>query len=210
MIKLGKTNFKVNKNGFGALPIQRATMKDSIKIIKKVYENGINFFDTARFYTDSEKKLGKALKDVRDNVIVASKAMSNTNEEFWNYLETSLKELNTDYLDLFQFHNLEFVPKPGDDVYDTAIEAKKEGLIKHIGITSHKYTIAIEAIDSGLYETLQFPFSYLTGETELKLVKKCHENNMGFIAMKAMAGGLIRNSKAAYAFMRQFDNVLPI
>ena len=89
-------------------------------------------------------------------------------------------------------------------------EAKEEGLIRHIGITTHKITFAHEALESGLYETLQYPFSYLSGEEELKLVEKCKSLDVGFIAMKAMGGGLLKNSKAAYAFMNQFDNVLPI
>lgn len=211
-MRLGKTDLIVNKNGFGALPIQRRNIEDSIKILQKAYENGINFYDTARFYTDSEEKLGLALSDVRENIYLASKTGRETVEEFWDDLETSLKNLKTDYLDLYQFHNLSFCPKPGDGsgLYEAMLEAKEQGLINHIGITSHKFTIANEAVDSGLYETLQFPFSYLTNDKELELVEKCRINDVGFIAMKAMAGGLIKNSKAAYAFMQDFDNVLPI
>ena len=135
-----------------------------------------------------------------------------TVEEFWKDLETTLKELQTDYLDLYQFHNISFCPKPddGSGLYEAMLEAKEEGKINHIGITSHKYTIASEAIESGCYETLQYPFSYLTGEKELELVKRCEKLDIGFIAMKAMGGGLIKNSKAAYSFMMNFDNVLPI
>lgn len=211
-IRLGKTDLTVNKNGFGALPIQRADYKDSEKIIRKAYDNGIDFYDTARFYTDSEEKLGIALNDVRENVIIASKTGNETVEEFWKDLEKSLKELQTDYIDLYQFHNLPFCPKPkdGTGLYEAMLEAKEEGKIRHIGITSHKYTIASEALKSGCYETLQFPFSYLTGDKELELVKRCEQLDIGFIAMKAMGGGLIKNSKAAYSFMMNFDNVLPI
>lgn len=211
-MRLGKTDLIVNKNGFGALPIQRRNIEDSIEILQKAYENGINFYDTARFYTDSEEKLGLALSDVRENIYLASKTGRETVEEFWDDLETTLKNLKTDYLDLYQFHNLSFCPKLGDEsgLYEAMLEAKEQGLINHIGITSHKFTIANEAVDSGLYETLQFPFSYLTNDKELELVEKCRINDVGFIAMKAMAGGLIKNSEAAYAFMQDFDNVLPI
>ena len=127
-------------------------------------------------------------------------------------METSLKNLQTDYIDIYQFHNLPFCPKPNDKsgLYEAMLEAKQEGKIKHIGITSHKFTIAKQAINSGLYETLQFPFSYLTNKQELNLVEKCKKLDVGFIAMKAMGGGLITNSKAAYAFMMNYDNVLPI
>lgn len=209
-MRLGKTDLKVNKNGFGALPIQRRNEKDSIEILKKAYDNGINFYDTARFYTDSEEKLGKAFEDVRENIYIATKTGMETAEEFWSDLETSLKNLRTDYVDLYQFHNISFVPKAEDELYKAMLEAKQEGLIKHIGITTHKITYAHEALDSGLYETLQYPFSYLSGDEELKLIEKCKSLDIGFIAMKAMGGGLIKNSKASFAYINQFSNVLPI
>ena len=209
-MRLGKTDLEVNKNGFGALPIQRRNEKDSIEILKKAYDNGINFYDTARFYTDSEEKLGKAFEDVRENIYIATKTGMETQEEFWSDLETSLKNLRTDYVDLYQFHNISFVPKAEDDLYKAMLEAKQEGLIKHIGITTHKITHAHEALDSGLYETLQYPFSYLSGDEELKLIEKCKSLDIGFIAMKAMGGGLIKNSKASFAYINQFSNVLPI
>ena len=209
-MRLGKTNLEVNKNGFGALPIQRRNEEDSIEILRAAYENGIDFYDTARFYTDSEEKLGKAFEDVREDIYIASKTGMETVEEFWNDLETSLKELRTDYLDLYQFHNISFCPKKEDDLYQAMLEAKDQGLIKHIGITTHKITHAHEALDSGLYETLQYPFSYLSGKEELEIVEKCRQLDVGFIAMKAMGGGLIKHSKASFAYINQFDNVLPI
>jgi predicted aldo/keto reductase-like oxidoreductase len=209
-MRLGKTNLEVNKIGFGALPIQRRNMNDSIAILNKAYESGIDFYDTARFYTDSEEKLGKAFENVRSEIYLASKTAAETPEDFWKDLETSLKELRTDYLDLYQHHNISFCPKEGDEMAKAMLEAKEEGLIKHIGITTHKITIAHEALDSGLYETLQYPFSYISGDEELKLVEKCKELDVGFIAMKAMGGGLLKNAKASFAYMNQFDNVLPI
>ena len=207
---LGKTDIKVNKNGFGALPIQRRNTKDSVEILLKAYDSGIDFYDTARFYTDSEAKLGKAFEDIRENIYIASKTGMENVDEFWRDLETSLKELKTDYIDLYQFHNISFCPKSDDELYKAMLEAKESGLIKHIGLTTHKITLAHEALDCGLYETLQYPFSYLSGEEELKLVEKCENLDVGFIAMKAMGGGLIKNSKASYAYINQFDNVLPI
>lgn len=211
-ITLGSTNLTVNRNGFGALPIQRISKEESIQLIRMAYDAGITFFDTARFYTDSEEKLGEALEGIRDKVYIATKTGATTVEGFWKDLETSLGNLKTDYVDLYQFHNPAFCPKPGDEsgIYDAMLEAKAKGMVKHIGITNHRLAVAKEAIASGLYETLQFPFSYISGEQELELVKACKEKNMGFIAMKALSGGLIRNSAAAYAFLAQFDNVLPI
>ena len=162
-VRLGKTNLEVNKIGFGALPIQRRNMDDSLAILNRAYESGIDFYDTARFYTDSEEKLGKAFEDVRDKIYLASKTAAEAPEDFWNDLETSLKELRTDYLDLYQHHNISFCPKEGDEMANAMLEAKEEGLIKHIGITTHKITIAHEALDSGLYE-----FELLSGLIEYR------------------------------------------
>lgn len=210
-MRLGKTNLEVNKNGFGALPIQRCTMQEAVEILKKAYDNGIDFYDTAHFYTDSEEKMGNAFKDIpREKIYLASKTAAETPEVFWSDLETSLKNLKTDYLDLYQFHNISFVPKKDDELFKAMLEAKEKGMIRHIGITTHKITFAHEAIESGLYESLQYPFSYLSGDEEIELVEKCKKLDVGFIAMKAMGGGLITNSKASFAFLNQFDNVLPI
>lgn len=211
-VTLGSTGITVNKNGFGALPIQRISNEDAVYLIHKAYDAGITFFDTARFYTDSEIKLGEALDGIRDKVYIATKTGAQNAESFWHDLETSLHNLRTDYVDLYQFHNPAFCPKPedGSGLYEAILQAKEQGKIRHIGITNHRLSIAKEAIDSGLYETLQFPFCYLSGEKDAALVKQCKDKNMGFIAMKALSGGLITNSAAAYAFLAQYDNVLPI
>lgn len=212
MVTLGKTNITVNKNGFGALPIQRICMADAVALARRAYEAGITFFDTARFYTDSEEKLGAAFEGMREKVYIATKTAAENTEDFWKDLEISLHNLKTDYIDLYQFHNPSFCPKPGDGtgLYEAMAEAKRQGKIKHIGITNHRLSVAEEAVASGLYETLQFPFCYLASERDLALVEKCRKAGMGFIAMKALSGGLINNSAAAYAFEAQFDNVLPI
>jgi len=211
-VTLGSTGITVNKNGFGALPIQRVSVEEAVRLARKAYEAGITFFDTARFYTDSEVKLGEAFDGMRDKVYIATKTGAQTGEGLWEDLRTSLGNLRTDHVDLYQFHNPAFCPKPGDGsgLYEAMLEAKEKGMVRHIGITNHRLSVAQEAIDSGLYETLQFPFCYLSGDQELSLVKQCKEKNMGFIAMKALSGGLITDSAAAYAFLDQFDNVLPI
>ena len=211
-VTLGKTNLTVNKNGFGALPLQRATMDEAVKILRKAYENGINYYDTAIGYTDSEDKIGAALSDVREHFYLATKTPSKTVEGFWKDLETSLTRMKTDHVDVYQFHNPAFCPKPGDGtgLYEAMLEAKKQGKIRFIGMTNHRLAVAEEAVKSDLYDTLQFPFSYLASEKDIELVKLCKEHNVGFIAMKGMSGGILTNSAAAYAFMNQFDNVLPI
>lgn len=211
-VTLGSTGITVDKNGFGALPIQRIPKSEAVKLIRKAFDNGIRFFDTARSYTDSEEKLGEALEGIRDQVFLATKTPSKTAEGFWKDLEESLRLLKTDYIDLFQFHNPTFCPKPGDGtgLYEAMLEAKAQGKVRHIGITNHRLNVANEAIESGLFETLQFPFCYLATEKDIALVERCKKADMGFIAMKALSGGLITNSAAAYAYLAQFDNVLPI
>jgi predicted aldo/keto reductase-like oxidoreductase len=210
-VRLGRTNITVSKNGFGALPIQRVSEEEAVRILRKAYDGGINYFDTARFYTDSEKKLGLALRDVRENIIISTKTMKTDVEGFWHDLEESLSLLKTDYIDIYQFHNPAFCPKPGDGtgLYEAMLEAKRLGKIRHIGITNHRLAVAEEAVRSGLYDTLQFPFSYLADEKEEALVRLCEEMDVGFICMKALAGGLISRSDAAYAFLADYP-VAPI
>ncbi|MBR3470636.1 MAG: aldo/keto reductase [Lachnospiraceae bacterium] len=211
-VKLGKTGIVVEKNAFGALPVQRVTQEEAVRLLRKAYDGGMRFFDTARFYTDSEVKLGQAFDGMREKVYIATKIGATTAENFWKDLKTSLGNLRTDYVDLYQFHNPAFCPNPGDGsgLYEAMLEAKEQGFVRHVGITNHRLSVAKEAIESGLYETLQFPFCYLATEKDLELVELCKKADMGFIAMKALSGGLITNSAAAYAYLAQFDNVLPI
>lgn len=211
-VTLGKTGITVDKNGFGALPVQRVSVEEGVRLLRMAYEGGIRFFDTARSYTDSEKKLGIAFRGIRETLYIATKTPSKTAEGFWKDLETSLEMLQTDYIDLYQFHNPDFCPRPGDGtgLYEAMLKAKEQGKIRHIGITNHRLNIAAEAIESGLYETLQFPFCYLATDKDLEIVKACEKAGMGFIAMKALSGGLITNSAAAYAYLDQFPGVLPI
>jgi predicted aldo/keto reductase-like oxidoreductase len=212
LVTLGSTKITTGKNALGCLPLQRDSKDEAVALIKKAYESGFTFFDTARAYSDSEEKTGEALCAVRSNVFIATKTMAATPEKFRSDLETSLKTLKTDYIDIYQFHNPAQCYKPGDGsgMYEEMLKAKAEGKVKHIGITNHRLNVAREAIESGLYETLQFPFCYLATEKDINLVTECKKHNMGFIAMKSLSGGLINNAKAAYAFAAQYDNVLPI
>ena len=211
-ITLGSTGITTRQNAFGALPIQRDDKDTAVAILRRAYEGGMTFFDTARAYSDSEEKVGEAFHGMREKVYIATKTAAKTPEQFWEQLETSLRMLQTDYIDLYQFHCVGQCYKPGDGtgMYECMLEAKAQSKIRHIGVTAHNIEIAMECVQSGLYETMQFPFSYLSSEKEIALVQACKEANMGYIAMKGLAGGLIHDSKAAMAFMTQFDNVLPI
>ena len=211
-VRLGRTGLVVSKNGFGCLPIQRISDQEAAALLQRAYGSGVNFYDTARMYTDSENKLGLALSHVRDKIIIATKTEAVTPEHFWADLEESLRRLKTDYVDIYQFHNPSFCPKPGDGsgVYEAMLEAKRQGKVRHIGITNHRLAVAKEAIESGLYETLQFPFNYLATDQDMELVRLCKEKDMGFIAMKGMSGGLLNEARLSIAWMDQFENVEPI
>jgi len=211
-VTLGKTGITVNKNGFGCLPIQRVTKEEAAKLLLKAFDRGFQYFDTARDYTDSEEKMGYALHKIRPQLFIATKTHAKDAKKFWTDLETSLRLLQTDYIDVYQFHNPSFVPKPGEEngLYEAALKAQQEGKIRFIGITNHRMPVALEAVASGLYATMQYPFSYLANEEELALVARTKEAKMGFIAMKGMAGGLLPDGRVSYAFMSKFDHVLPI
>ncbi len=211
-VRLGRTGIVANKNGFGALPIQRVSTEHAGMLLNKAYQAGVNFFDTARSYSDSEEKMGLALASVRGIIVMVTITPSTTAEGFWKDLERSLALLKTDYIDIYQFHNPAFCPKPGDGtgLYEAMQEAKAQGKIRFIGLTNHRLSVAEEAVRSGLYDTLQFPFCYLASKKDLALVQLCQEKDVGFICMKGLSGGLITNSAAAYAWQLQFENTLPI
>ena len=214
-ITLGRTGITVPQNGFGALPIQRITTEEAVKILRKAYSGGMRFFDTARAYSDSEEKLGAAFGDGyidRKSVIIATKTPAKTPEDFWKDLETSLTKLKTDHIDIYQFHMMGECWKPGDanGMYECMIKAREQGKIRFIGGTAHKLGVAKEIAECGFYDTLQYPISYLADEKEIELIKICNKNDVGVIGMKGLAGGLITNSKAAMAYASQFEGFIPI
>jgi len=211
-VTLGSTGIVIEKNGFGCLPIQRISQNEAVYLLHKALDNGMNYFDTARSYSNSEEKVGAAFSDRREKLFIATKTAAVNADEMWQDLHTSLKTLKTDYIDIYQFHNPDFCPKPEQEngLYEAALKAKEQGKIRHISITNHSLAIANEVVESGLYETLQFPFCYLATEPDYALVEKTLKAGMGFIAMKGLSGGLIRNGLAAAAFMQTQENVVPI
>ena len=210
-ITLGRTGITVPQNAFGALPIQRVDLPTAVGLLRRAYEGGMRFFDTARAYSDSEEKIGAAFAGMREKVYIATKTQAKNAEDFRKDLHTSLRMLKTDYIDLYQLHCVPKCFRPGDGsgLYEAMLEAKAQGLIRHIGITAHLIGVAEEIVASGLYETLQFPFSYISSERDIALVRACEAAGMGFIAMKGLAGGLLTNADACMAFVSQFE-ALPI
>lgn len=211
-VVLGSTGIEVPQNAFGALPIQRVSEDEAVRLLRRAYEGGMRYFDTARAYSNSEERVGLAFEGMRDKVFIATKTMARTPEAFWADLETSLRNLRTGYIDVHQFHCVDqcYAPGDGTGMYECMLEAKAQGKVRHIAVTAHKIEVAFDCVASGLYEVLQFPLSYLSGERELELVRACERANMGFVAMKGLAGGLLTRSDACMAYMAQFPNVLPI
>lgn len=211
-VTLGRTGLRVCRCGFGALPIQRVGLEEACRLLRMAADGGIEFFDTARAYTDSEEKIGVAFSGMRDRVVLATKTQAQTGEELTRDLETSLRLLRTDYIDIYQFHNPAWCPRPGDGsgLYEAAARAQEQGKIRFIGLTNHRLHVAREAVESGLYAVLQFPFCYLAGEQDLAVYRLCAEKNVGFLAMKALSGGLITDGACAEAWMRQFPAALPL
>ena len=151
-IRLGRTELWVSKTAFGALPIQRISKAEAVKLVRRAYEGGINYFDTANMYTDSEEKLGEALRDVRQNVVISTKSQATDKKTALAHIEQSLRMLQTDYIDLFQFHNPAVLPDPGDPdgAFAAALEMQEKGYIRHIGITNHRLPIAREVRDAAI------------------------------------------------------------
>ena len=202
----------VSRSSFGALPIQRVSFEDAKKLLLVAYANGMNFFDTARMYTDSEQKIAYALKPYRKNIIIATKTHALDTKTFYEHLEQSLKDLQTDYIDIYQLHHPKQMPDPKNDqgLYRALVRAKDKGMVRFIGVSSHRQDIAKGTISSDLYDTLQYPLNSLSNDDDVKIAQSCKPNNVGFIAMKAMSGGLLINARATFAFLRQYDHVVPI
>ncbi|MCL2217113.1 MAG: aldo/keto reductase [Defluviitaleaceae bacterium] len=208
----GRTKLCVGRTGFGCIPIQRVSYEESTAILRRAYESGITLYDTANGYTTSEDRIGIALGDVRNKIVLCTKSGAKTPELLMEHIENSLKMLRTDCIDVFQVHNPGFVPRPGgeDGLYDCLKKAQSQGKIRFIGMSAHKLDVAREAVESGLYVTMQFPISHISTDDELDLVELCRKENVGLLGMKALCGGLLTNAKAAFAFLRQYDNVIPI
>lgn len=209
---LGRTGLEISRSGFGALPIQRVSFEEAARLLNRALDAGINYIDTARAYSDSEAKIGAGVGNRRSEFFIATKTHAKTGEALKKDLETSLRELKTDVIDVYQFHNPGFVPVPGgeDGLYDAAVQARREGKIRFIGITQHSIERAFQAVNSGLYDTMEYPFNHFSTERDRELVRLCSEKNVGFVAMKALSGGLVTDARLPFVFLREYANVVPI
>lgn len=209
---LGRTGLKVKILGFGGIPIQRVTEEEAIGVVRRCHELGINYYDTARGYTVSEERIGKALEDVREEVILATKSGRRTGEEMEEELETSLRNLRTDWIDVYQLHNVssmdawERIKAPGGAL-EALYKAQEEGRIRHLGITSHDPAVLADIVRDDIFETIMIPYNYLTLKPEEELLPLCHEMNVGTIIMKPFGGGAFSNANTALKFVLSREHV---
>lgn len=214
-IRLGKTNMMVSRLGFGGIPIQRLTEDEAVAVVKRCLDLGITYIDTANGYTTSEERIGKAISGRREGLILATKSLSRSREGVAKHLQQSLKQLGVEAIDLYQFHSVsdfETLDTILDPNGPRAVleEAKKAGKIKHIGITSHNIDVAKKAVASDRFETILFPFNFVTFEAADELLPLAREHDVGFIVMKPLAGGMIDNARIAFNYLFQFRDIVPI
>jgi uncharacterized protein len=216
-IRLGKTGMMVTRLGFGGIPIQRLSEDDAVTVIKRCLDLGLNFIDTANAYTTSEECVGKAIKGrKRSDVIIATKTGARTPEEIRKHLDLSLKRLGTDYIDLYQFHQvsdaatIKKVLDPENGLLKVFEEAKKAGKILHIGASAHQMDAAKVLTASGRFETILFPFNFITSEPADELLPLCRKHDVGFIVMKPLAGGMLNDAAIAFKYLLQFPDILTI
>lgn len=214
LVQLGSTALQVSEVGFGGIPIIRLPEKEAVGVLQRAYDKGINFYDTANAYRDSENKMGAALASVRSNIIIASKTMKRDGNGALEQLENSLRALRSDYIDLYQLHQIaqqkdwEAVTAPGGAL-EAVLKAKEQGKIRYIGVSSHSLPMAIKLVESGIFSTIQFPFNFIETAAQAELFPAAVEAGMGIIGMKPFAGGVIDNAAVAFKYIRQFPAVIP-
>ncbi len=214
-VPLGKTGITISEIGFGGIPIIRVNTANSIKILQHAYDQGITFYDTANLYRDSEDKIGQAFAGKRQNVIIATKTIKRDAQSALEQLENSLRMLRTDYIDLYQMHQVaqerdyDAALAPGG-AYEALLKAKEQGKIRHIGVTSHSLTMAIQLVKTDLFSTIQFPFNFIEDAAKDELHVEAKKRNIAVLAMKPFAGGVIDNAAVAFAFLRQYPDVIPL
>lgn len=208
--ELGKTGLKISRVGFGGIPIQRIDVEKTRLLMQEMVKKGVNYIDTARGYTVSEEYLGEALKGIRQHFVLATKSMSRDKEGMLQDIDISLKNLQTDFIDLYQLHNpkleeLERIYAP-DGAMQALLQAKQEGKIGHIGITAHSLAVFEKALELDEIETIMFPYNIVENQGE-ELIARCKEKNIGFICMKPLAGGAIEDGRLAMRYILQNDAV---
>jgi uncharacterized protein len=213
--ELGRTGMMVSEVGFGGIPIIRLDSDAAVRVLRRAYDRGITFYDTANAYRDSEAKIGKAFQGMRDKVVIATKTIRRDAASAMEQLENSLKMLRTDYIDLYQLHQIahekewQAVTAPGGAL-EAVAKAKLAGKVRHIGVTSHSLDMAIKLVRTELFSTVQFPFNFIESDAAAELFPLARELGVGILVMKPFAGGVIDNADIVFKFLRQYPYALPI
>lgn len=214
-VTFGKTGLTISELGFGGIPIIRLQKDEAVRVLRRAYDRGITFYDTANAYRDSEDKIGTAFAGMRDKIVIATKSLRREANVVAQHLENSLRQLRTDYIDLYQLHQVakeadwNAVMAPGG-LMDVVRKAQEEGKIRFIGVTSHSLPMAIKLVKTGLFSSIQFPFNFIEVDAKDELHGLARERNMGVLVMKPFAGGMIDDAAIAFKYLRQFPDAIPI
>jgi predicted aldo/keto reductase-like oxidoreductase len=214
-VRLGRSGLEVSAVGFGGIPIVPLSFDEGVAVVRYGADRGLTFFDTAKLYRDSEKKIGKALEPVRDRVVLATKTTSRDAEKVRRDVASSLANLRTDRIDLYQLHNVSspaFLERvlADDGAYQALAEARSAGTVGAIGVTSHSLETAVQACRTGLFDTVQVPFNFIEQEAARELFTAARAENTGIIAMKPLGGGWLDNARLCFGFLQQYPDVVPI
>jgi len=214
-VRLGRTGLQVSAVGFGGIPIMRLSAEKAVAVIRRCLNLGVNFLDTANGYGPSEEWIGRAISGRREGLVIATKTGARDAAGVREHLALSLDRLAVETIDLYQLHNV----RSWDD-YEEVLspsgalaamrQAQAKGVIRHIGLTSHSMEIALEAVGSGHFETIMFPFNFITDEATDELIPLAVREDVGFIAMKPLGGGVLENATIAFKYMRRFPEAVPI
>jgi len=213
-LTLGKTGLKVSEVGFGCIPIIRLSMDEAIRVLRRAQERGVTLFDTANVYLDSEEKIGRAFQGLRPQLVLATKSMKRDRQGVEGDLDQSLRLLKTDYLDLFQFHQVsqeaDFQAVTAGGPLEAALRAREAGKIRHLGVTSHNLEMAVRLVKTDLFSVVQFPFNFIEPAAASELHPLARKRDMGLLAMKPFCGGQVDNASLAFKYLRQFPDVIPL
>ncbi len=213
--ELGKTGMMISEVGFGGIPIIRLDTDAAVRVLRRAFERGITFYDTANAYRDSEAKIGQAFQGMRDKVVIATKTIRRDAAAATEQLENSLRMLRTDYIDLFQLHQIahekewQAVTAPGGAL-EAVVKAKLAGKVRHIGVTSHSLEMAVKLVKTELFSTIQFPFNFIESDASTELFPLARDLRVGILVMKPFAGGVIDNADIVFKFLRQHPYAVPI
>ena len=213
-VRLGRTNLIVTKLGWGGIPIQRVGEREAVSVIRAVIEMGVDLLDTARAYTNSEHRIGLALQKIDRPVILSSKSLVKT-AKIYNDVHESLKQMKVKKVNIYHLHGVssfeeyEKVMAPGG-AHEGLKRARDEGLIDHIGITSHNLNVLERAIKENFFEVIMACYSFLEPDAAQKVFPLAKEKDIGVLAMKPFSGGVIEEGGPALRFVLSTANIVPI